>query len=45
MFRLIRRIEKSVVGGYNFICNTWFFLGLGHSFGQAMGKARDTLPR
>lgn len=43
--RHIRRIEKTVSGSWRFVCNLWFFLGLGYSFGQAISKARYTLPR
>lgn len=45
MRRLIRRIEKAVLDGYNFICNTAYYLEQGHSLGKAIDLASVTLPR
>lgn len=45
MRRLIRRIEKAVVGAHDFLCNTWYWWDRGFSLPKAISLARDTLPR
>ena len=39
----IRRIEKRIIGGYEFVANFIYYYERGNSFGVAVALARNTL--